>query len=97
MATCKRPGCRRPGHNGRDYCTLGCLTATEQLQSARHVRNTLGESEQVDEYLHAAEELLTCWQRTQDARNNLRLMAMSAGWTAQQWSQLLRGQIDVTT
>lgn len=88
---CARPGCKRIAPPEMSYCTVGCRTVALEIASAHRLRDNLGESDLVDQYLAAAERLAAAWATVQNRRYELRRRALDAGFEPQQWSALLRG------
>ena len=73
------------------FCTVGCRTVALEIASAHRLRENLGESDLVDQYLAATERLAAAWATVQEHRYQLRRLALDAGWQPEQWSALLRG------
>lgn len=89
---CKRVGCtrKRRGHNlNRDTCGAVCGYIYRLHSEGQAICAQLGHSDPVDEYLIATKEIGKALDRAQKARAVLRRLSAQAGWTDQQWDNLL--------
>ncbi len=92
---CKRIGCprRRTGQNlYRDCCGPVCSYAYRLHNEAQTIAEYLGHSDPVDDYLLATLEIGKTLERAHKARTVLRRFASEAGWTTEQWDELIQGR-----
>ena len=92
---CRRDGCERQTRRAEPCCSSACKAALNELQFANHLAEYLGHSDHITAYISAAEELGRALTTAQTRRYALQALAIEAGWSAEDFERLCRGQIAV--
>ena len=93
MIRCHRPECQRPTNRATKCCSSGCKSAFLELEAARHLTEHLGHSGPVDAFVRAAQQLNAALTETHNRRADLQALAVEAGWSAENFEQLCRGEL----
>ena len=90
---CRRHGCERPITRTGTCCSSACKAALLELEAARNLVDHLGTSGPVDAFIAAAESLNAALTETHTRRAELQALAVEAGWSAENFKQLCRGEL----
>jgi hypothetical protein len=95
MINCRRPGSQRPTTREFKCCSSGCRSAFLELEAAQHLAEALGHCEPVEAFTSAAEDLNRALTAAHSSRYDLQALALEAGWGADVFEKLCRGEITV--
>jgi hypothetical protein len=95
MIRCHRPGCQNPTSRAFKCCSSARKAAYVELEAAKHLAEALGPCEPVEAFTAAAEDLNRALTAAHSSRYDLQALALEAGWGADVFEKICRGEITV--